>query len=690
MPAPTLDLRTQTAVYSPPRPPADRRLSDVRRVDQHNTHPTYPSREQWEARRAELRQQILCAAGLWPEPPRTPLHAVHTGRQERDGYSVENVAFQSRPGFYVTGNLYRPLGPAERRPALLCPHGHSRKGRLEHGETISTIARCISFARQGYVAFAYDMVGYNDARQIPHQFGGWQDWLWSLGALGLQLWNSIRAVDYLLTLPDVDPDRLGSVGESGGGTQTFLLSAVDDRVGFLAPVVMVSAHFQGGCVCENIPNLRLDTFNVEIAAMAAPRPMTLVSATGDWTANTPSVEYPAIRSIYALYGKEHRLSQTQITAPHNFNQASREAVYRFFAHWFRGTPLDQPLPEEPLEPAPEETLRVFSSALPTDALDADGVRAIARDLAEQQLSASWPADAASLARFRDGLGAAYRLALDTHPVGPDGVVVQRLGEQSFDTYGAVRLLIGRGRATMAPTTGRGGPRPQVDCLPAIFFPVSDSTKDRRPVVIAHGAGKAALFTERDGQAVPGELLAALLAEGRAVLLFDAFLTGDYLTPVAASGRDQTGAHFTTFNRSDAALRVQDVVTAVAAARQLTGAAAVDLVGLADGGLWALLARPLAAGVATLVADGAGFDWQSDRAYMEQLYIPGLRRAGGLATALVLAAPGTTSLFQLRLAGQAERVPGLYSALGADGQFIAQAQAASATQIVGWLTQGQRA
>ena len=146
------------------------------------------------------------------------------------------------------------------------------------------------------------MVGFNDTVQTPHSFRGWEEDLWSFNPMGLQLWNSIRAVDYLQSLPGVEARRIAVTGASGGGTQTFLLAAVDDRVGYAAPVNMVSAYMQGGDPCEEAPGLRLDTFNVEIAAMMAPRPMLLVSSTRDWTRHTPVEEFPEIRRIYELYG----------------------------------------------------------------------------------------------------------------------------------------------------------------------------------------------------------------------------------------------------------------------------------------------------------------------------------------------------------------------------------------------------
>ncbi|HEY8746192.1 MAG TPA: hypothetical protein VIU62_24130, partial [Chloroflexota bacterium] len=138
MAIPGLELRAATAVYSPPRPPADRRLTDVCRIDQTYTMPTFDTLEAWERRKEVLRQQILCTAGLLPPPPRTALEPVLGPRQVFDDFAVQTVALQSRPGFYLTGNLYWPLHASGTLPGLLNPHGHSRRGRLEHTELSST------------------------------------------------------------------------------------------------------------------------------------------------------------------------------------------------------------------------------------------------------------------------------------------------------------------------------------------------------------------------------------------------------------------------------------------------------------------------------------------------------------------------------------------------------------------------
>ena len=126
------------------------------------------------------------------------------------------------------------------RPAVVSPHGHWPYGRIENDQVVSVPARSISLARQGFVVFTYDQVGHNDTTQTSHDFNGPVEKLWSFSPLGLQLWNSIRVVDFLQSLEDVDPDRIAATGASSGATQTFLLTAVDNRVGYSAPVSMIS------------------------------------------------------------------------------------------------------------------------------------------------------------------------------------------------------------------------------------------------------------------------------------------------------------------------------------------------------------------------------------------------------------------------------------------------------------------
>ena len=320
--------------------------------------PRFESREAWTPRAKYLREHILASAGLMPMPARTPLNPVVFDAVRHSEYVVEKVYFESLPGFFVTGNLYRPVG-AGPFPAILSPHGHWTNGRLEHTAINSGPGRAIGLARQGFVVFTHDMIGYNDSRQLTHTFGGRREQLWGLSLGGLQLWNAIRALDFLETLPYVRRDGFGVTGESGGGTQTFLLGAVDDRVAVAAPVNMISLQMQGGCLCENMPNLRLDTNNVEIAATIAPRPLLMVSATGDWTAETLEREFPAMRSAYALFGAESNVHAVRFEAEHNYNKDSREAMYAWMARWMQNAPAGEKRPEKSFTPDSLADLLVF-------------------------------------------------------------------------------------------------------------------------------------------------------------------------------------------------------------------------------------------------------------------------------------------------------------------------------------------
>ena len=293
----------------------------------------YSSEKEWLQRAAKIRTQILNGAELNPMPAKTPLNPIYKSERKFDGYSVVNVAFESRPGVYVTGSLYKPIRGAGPYAAILCPHGHWSK-REDYGRYRTDMQkRCAALARMGAVVFAYDMVGYG-------QMG---DFGWTHRhprTLKLQLWNSIRAVDFLLSLDTVDANRIGVTGASGGGTQSFLLTAVDDRITASAPIVMVSSHFFGGCVGESgMPVHKAENFqsnNVEIAACAAPRPLLLVSDGDDWTQYCPDVEYPFIQNIYKFFDAEKNFNHAHIpNEGHDYGPSKRLPMYFFFAKHFK-------------------------------------------------------------------------------------------------------------------------------------------------------------------------------------------------------------------------------------------------------------------------------------------------------------------------------------------------------------------
>jgi hypothetical protein len=516
-----------------------------RTLDDRFTAPRYSSRDAWAQRASTLRTHVLASAGLVPMPEKTALNPIIFGDVTRDDYVVSKVFFESLPGFFVTGNLYRPKGDGP-FPAVLSPHGHWTYGRLENTQTASGPARAIGLARLGFVVFAYDMVGYVDSQQLPHTFGGRREQLWGLTLAGLQLWNSIRAIDFVETLPYVKRDAIGATGESGGGTQTFLLAAADDRIRVAVPVNMISLHMQGGCLCENLPGLRLDTNNVEIAATIAPRPMLMISATGDWTKETIEVEYPAVRSIYELLDAPDRVRAIRIDAEHNYNKPSREAMYAWMVRWLKNAPAGERLAERGFTVEPLQNLLVFyDRPRPQNAVT------------QAQLTERWIASA--------------KTQLET--------------SDSRQRFMALRSALGYPVSEAARVDPPPPPRRPVTALIDRPDPVLERELSRRgfrPVQIH--------FTPFDDAA-------------------------------AAKVR-----HFETYNRTPASQRVADVVTA------LNEHPRAAVVARGDAALAVLLAaaidRPLAA-----VLDVDGFDPASDDDYLKRLFIPGLRRAGGLATAL---------------------------------------------------------
>ncbi|MCE2809919.1 MAG: hypothetical protein LW850_05905 [Planctomycetaceae bacterium] len=311
----------------------------IKDLDGHFPFAVPENKEAWETRAGELRQQMLVSLGMYPMPTLAAVKPVVHSRRELDGYAIEKVYFESLPGLYVTGSLYSPTSPlaeGQKRPAVLCPHGHWANGRFyytsdaemkrelatgaerfESAARSPLQARCVQMARMGIVVFHYDMMGNADNLQISaervHGFGNPKvsnpevpsgKWLlYSTTAegmlqniMGMQTINSIQSLEFLLQRPDVDPKRISITGASGGGTQTFIASAIEPRFAGAYPVVMVSTSMQGGCTCENAVGLRVNTGNVELAALTAPRPLG-VNAANDWTKDMAKDGFPELKKL---------------------------------------------------------------------------------------------------------------------------------------------------------------------------------------------------------------------------------------------------------------------------------------------------------------------------------------------------------------------------------------------------------
>ena len=397
--------------------------------------------DEWKARRAWLRQKTLVNAGLWPEPERSPLNPRIFDRKEGEGFTVSKVYFESLPGFLVTGSLYEPAGRKGPFPAILTPHGHWQYGRLQNQGAGSIPGRCIDLARQGFVVFSPDMIGYNDSIQLPHDSNKilsqmkadkplpWEsrtyrpDFIFpeaeynglSLG--GLQLWNNIRSVDFLAGLDNVDPGRIGATGASGGASQVILLIGVDDRIAAAAPVNIIGAARHPGCRCENIPNLWIDSSTLELTATFAPKPLLMVSATDDpWTPLTPEREFPLMRKFYDLYDAGENVANAHINGPHNYNADTRAAVYKWMVRHLKA--------EGPLITDPDEypdlsslgDLRVFpEKILPDCAASAQEVLKRWVDNSRKQFEESLPENKEEYQVFKKEFQAALSRNLNVIP-----------------------------------------------------------------------------------------------------------------------------------------------------------------------------------------------------------------------------------------------------------------------------------
>jgi dienelactone hydrolase len=664
------------------------------------------SKQSWDDRATKVRTQLLVATGLWPMPEKTPLNPVIHGKIERDGYTVEKVFFASMPGHYVSGSLYRPTGNSEgKRPGVLCPHGHWANGRFYEnseanakkeiasgaektmeGARYPLQARCAQLARMGCVVFHYDMVGNADSKAIPHR-AGFTDAEAELrlqSFMGLQTWNSIRALDFLLTLPDVDPKRIGVTGASGGGTQTFMLGAVDDRPALAFPAVMVSTAMQGGCVCENCSYLRIGTGNVEIAGLFAPKPLAM-SAANDWTLEIEKKGLPELKKLYHMLGADD-----QVTAKcwpefgHNYNQVSREMMYGWFSKHLLGGPSE--VHEQPFKPIPPAELTVYDSdhPRPADELDAKHLRAKMTEAQEARLKALSPTDTKSLGEFQRVIGTALRVMIGDELPKP-GAIEPRKGPVQVKLPDGVTMhlaALGRkGEGDMVPHAGvfKGEPTAGV-------------------VVWVHPDGKSSLF--ENGQLNPA--VKALVEKGYAVVAPDVFNTGELRGNWPLSDAEKKGKSFREpsmypvntqfagytygYNRPIFSNRVHDILTTVAFARDILKAKTIHLVGWKASGPWVTAARALCGDTVSRTAiDLNQFRFENVKDVTDENLLPGALKYGGLPAFLALSAPHEVFVCNHAGTGTGKLSQAAYEATRAKDALKRQPDQAKPEDVVAWLT-----
>ena len=400
---PVFNIAFDGRVLDPDQKPDDNRLG--KQVTLRDYHPfrLVNAAADWESRREEIRTRVKLAAGLFPEPVKTPLNTVISEKEEKDGFAVQKVYFESFPGHYVTGTLYSPAGESVsagvtkgKRPVVLCPHGHWKDGRFynagearakaqiaEGGERFFNAAlnpiqaRCVQLARMGCLVFQYDMLGNADSLQFAEhrrgprkemtssEKGKWgfvspQAMLRLQTNFGLQSWNSVRALDFMLGQAEADPDRVLVTGASGGATQTMILAAIDDRVDASFPCVMASTAMQGGCTCENCCYLRIGQGNMDIAAALAPKPLGLTAA-DDWTVELKTKGHPDLVDLYKrLKAGNAYEAHFDIHFKHNYNHVSRTHMYQFVNKHF-GLKLAKPVLERDFELMSGEELSVWNA-----------------------------------------------------------------------------------------------------------------------------------------------------------------------------------------------------------------------------------------------------------------------------------------------------------------------------------------
>jgi dienelactone hydrolase len=661
----TLAARSRTALADTPRVlPTGQLPQDL---DGYFGWTPSASPEEWAKRAEQVRRQVLVACGLWPMPARPTINASIHGKVERDDYTVERVSFESHEGLYVTGSLYRPkAGGDQKRPAVLCPHGHWNNGRFyDHGEAqikrqlesggeqfelsgrYPLQARCVQLARMGCVVFLYDMLGYADnttlSSQLIHGFRTqrpelssperWglfsaQSELRLLNALGLQTWNSIRAIDWIETLPDVDPQRIAVTGASGGGTQTFLVGCVDPRPIAFFPAVMVSTAMQGGCTCENASYLRVGTGNIELAAMLAPRTVG-ISAANDWTKELETKGLPELKQHFAMLGVADRISGKHFPFEHNYNHPSRMMMYGVFQKALK-LPEGE-IVERDFVPLSKEEATVWDAGHPQPPGGDDGELKVLRGFAaefEQQLAKLEPTDASSLAEYRRVVGGGWDVLL--------GRDLKSTGQAEYETVGETERSGFKQYQGLVHNRTHGEQLPIVSLIPENW--------NRRFVLWLTDTGKAGLF---DGSGNPSPAVKRLLDAGTGVVGADLLYQGEFLAdgqPLTATRSVKNPREFlgytTGYNHPLFSQRVHDVLSIIAAARAHdSGPEAIHLAGFGNAALYAAAAAVQAGNAVGKLAIGTGGDrFASITEIRDPMLLPGAVRYGDVPGLLALRSP----------------------------------------------------
>jgi dienelactone hydrolase len=344
------------------------------------------TKQDWERQRPELRRQFLDMIGLWPLPPRTDLKATVTGTIDAGSFTVEKLHFQSKPGLYVTGNLYVPKN-AKALPAILyvCGHGNIVKDGVSYGSKVFYQHHPTWFAQNGYVCLILDTLELGEIPGEHHGTSRIGEWWWqSMGytPAGVECWNAMRALDYLETRPEVDPKRMAVTGRSGGGATSWWLAAADDRPQCIIPVAGIAdlhSHLiegelnpykkggviAGHCDCMYMVNTYQWDFPL-VAALCAPRPLMLGNSDVDSIFPVGGYRRLAekVRKVYDLYGAGEKFTVLETAGPHKDTPELRLGAFRWLNHWLKHD--NGPVVETVREPFTPQQLKVLKE-IPPDA-----------------------------------------------------------------------------------------------------------------------------------------------------------------------------------------------------------------------------------------------------------------------------------------------------------------------------------
>ena len=637
---------------------ADRRDGPLR--DLNGPFPFTPPTDAaaWTEQRTQVRNRLQVALGLLPLPTRTPLNAVIHGKRDCGDYTIEKVYFESAPGLFVTGNLYRPKNAVGKAPAVLFAHGHWKDARFlvqdadfvrkeiatgqeqfAEGGQSRFQSLCVQLARMGCIVWQWDTLSDSDSVQfapaVIHRFAKArpemndpQAWgLYSAPAearlqsvMGLQTWNALRSVDFVLSLPDVDPTRVAATGASGGGTQTMMLAALDERIALSFPAVMVSTAMQGGCSCENASLLRIDQGNVHFAALFAPKPQGMTTA-NDWTKEMSRLGFPELRQLYTTLGHpEAVMLHRDEASPHNYNRAARAAFYGWLNTHFR-LGLPSPIVERDYHVLTKAELSVWDDAHPAPAAaSADFERRLLRWFADDAATQLREAPTDERRRWVRS----YAQALLGPAVRPDQLQVVSESSQPLGIHTETH-----GRLTH---TGRGE-EVRFTCL-------RPAKPNGRTVLWLREGGQATL---RDASGQVRADFQALLDQGLTVLAADLYLQGGAPVTRTRKVKETREVPAYTFGYNDCLVvqRAHDVALLTAYARQaFPGPLAVVSAG--DPALAALLAAYQQAPDAAFLATG-GFRFAQLQDVHDPKFLPGGAKYGdvpGLLDGAPLASTAT--------------------------------------------------